>query len=63
MTVPEMAEAVALVDGRAVTEASGSIDIDNVRAYGVAATGVDIISIGRITHSPRALDISLDLVG
>ena len=61
MTVPEMAEAVALVDGRAVTEASGSIDIDNVRA--VAATGVDIISIGRITHSPRALDISLDLVG
>ncbi len=61
MTVAEMAEAVALVGGRALTEASGNIDIDNVRA--VAATGVDIISIGRITHSARALDISLDLVG
>ena len=60
MTVTEMAEAVALVDGRALTEASGNIDIDNVRA--VATTGVDIISIGRITHSARALDISLDLV-
>ena len=60
MTVPEMAEAVALVNGRAITEASGNIDIDNVRE--VAATGVDLISIGRITHSPKALDISLDLV-
>ena len=60
MTVEQMAEAVALVDGRALTEASGNIDIDNARA--VAATGVDIISIGRITHSARALDISLDLV-
>ena len=61
MTVEQMAEAVALVDGRALTEASGNIGIDNVRA--VAATGVDVISIGRITHSARALDISLDLAG
>ena len=60
MTVTEMAEAVALAGGRAVTEASGNIDLGNVRA--VAATGVDIISIGRITHSASALDISLDLV-
>lgn len=59
MTVAEMTEAVALVDGRALTEASGNIGIENVRA--VAATGVDIISIGRITHSASALDISLDL--
>ena len=59
MTVAEMAEAVALVDGRALTEASGNISLENVRE--VAATGVDIISIGRITHSARALDISLDL--
>ena len=61
MTVAEMAEAVALVDGRSVTEASGNISLENVRE--VAATGVDLISIGRLTHSPRALDISLDLVG
>ena len=61
MTVAEMAEAVALVDGRAVTEASGNISLENVRE--VASTGVDLISIGRLTHSPRALDISLDLVG
>ena len=61
MTVAEMAEAVAVVDGRALTEASGNISLENVRE--VAATGVDIISIGRITHSARALDISLDLVG
>ena len=60
MTVAEMAEAVALIGGRAVTEASGNISLENVRA--VAATGVDLISIGRLTHSPRALDISLDLV-
>ena len=61
MTVAEMAEAVALVDGRALTEASGNIGLESVRA--VAETGVDIISIGRITHSARALDISLDLAG
>ena len=60
MTAAEMAEAVALVSGRALTEASGNISLENVRE--VAATGVDIISIGRITHSARALDISLDLV-
>ena len=59
MTVDEMAEAVALVAGRALTEASGNISLENVR--GVAATGVDLISVGRLTHSPRALDISLDL--
>ena len=61
MSAAEMAEAVALVDSRALTEASGNISLENVRE--VAATGVDIISVGRITHSARALDISLDLVG
>ena len=60
MTVAEMAEAVALVDGRALTEASGNVSLESVRE--VAATGVDLISIGRLTHSARALDISLDLV-
>jgi nicotinate-nucleotide pyrophosphorylase (carboxylating) len=50
---------VKLVDGRAVLEASGGIDMDTVRA--VAETGVDLISVGALTHSPTALDLSLDL--
>ena len=60
MGLQEMAEAVELARGKAVTEASGRIDIETVGA--VAATGVDLISIGALTHSVRALDISLDLV-
>jgi nicotinate-nucleotide pyrophosphorylase (carboxylating) len=52
-----MKEAVALVNGRCETEASGGITIDNVRAY--AETGVDFISIGALTHSVKSLDISL----
>jgi nicotinate-nucleotide pyrophosphorylase (carboxylating) len=54
-----MAEAVEMACGRAVTEASGNINLQNVRK--VAATGVDLISVGALTHSARALDISLDL--
>jgi nicotinate-nucleotide pyrophosphorylase len=52
-----MAEAVRIVDGRAVTEASGNMGEKNLAD--VAATGVDIISIGALTHSVKALDISL----
>ncbi len=52
-------QAVALVGGRALTEASGRITLENVRA--VALTGVDIISVGALTHSAPALDISLEL--
>jgi nicotinate-nucleotide pyrophosphorylase (carboxylating) len=48
---------VELVDGRAELEASGGITLDNVRA--VAETGVDFISIGALTHSAPALDVSL----
>lgn len=59
MPVPLMREAVALIGGRAVVEASGGITLDTVRA--VAETGVNLISIGGLTHSPKALDISLDL--
>jgi nicotinate-nucleotide pyrophosphorylase (carboxylating) len=51
-------EAVALVDGRIVTEASGNISRDTVAA--VAATGVDYISSGALTHSYRTIDIGLD---
>ncbi|OPY57604.1 MAG: putative nicotinate-nucleotide pyrophosphorylase (carboxylating) [Pelotomaculum sp. PtaU1.Bin035] len=54
-----MSEAVALVAGRALTEASGGITAENIRP--VAAAGVDLISVGELTHSVKSLDISLDL--
>ena len=53
-------EAVALVAGRAVTEASGGITPENAAA--VAASGVDVISLGWLTHSVPALDVALDIV-
>lgn len=59
MSVDLMAQAMAIIGGRAVVEASGGIAYDTVRA--VAETGVDLISIGGLTHSVAALDISLDL--
>jgi nicotinate-nucleotide pyrophosphorylase (carboxylating) len=59
MTPPELREAVRLVDGRAKTEASGGVTLDNVRA--VAQTGVDFISIGALTHSARSLDVSMEV--
>lgn len=52
-------EAVRLVAGRALTEASGGITLETVRA--VAEAGVDLISVGALTHSAPALDISLEL--
>lgn len=60
MTPAEMSEAVKIVNGRALLEASGGIDESNVAE--VAATGVDLISIGALTHSVKALDISLEVV-
>jgi nicotinate-nucleotide pyrophosphorylase (carboxylating) len=60
MVVDKMRVAVKLINKRAVIEASGGINLDNVRA--VAQTGVDIISIGALTHSARALDISLNIL-
>jgi nicotinate-nucleotide pyrophosphorylase (carboxylating) len=57
MTPDELREAVQLVDGRAELEASGGITLDNVRK--VAETGVDYISVGALTHSAPALDVSL----
>ena len=59
MPVDTMRQAMEIVAGRAVVEASGGIDLETVRA--VAETGVDLISIGALTHSAKALDISLDL--
>lgn len=58
MSPPMMKDAVALIAGRAVVEASGSITLDTVAA--VAETGVDIISVGWITHSAPCLDVGLD---
>jgi len=57
MNEPAMAEAVKYIDGRALVEASGDVTEERIRA--IAETGVDIISIGRVTHSVKALDISL----
>jgi len=59
MDLQDMRQAVRLVKGRAIIEASGGITLDRVRA--VAKTGVDLISIGALTHSAKALDISLEL--
>lgn len=59
MDVPMMREAVQLINGKALTEASGGIRIENIK--GIAETGVDLISVGAITHSVAALDISMDL--
>jgi nicotinate-nucleotide pyrophosphorylase (carboxylating) len=59
MNLEDMRKAVKSIRGRALIEASGGITLDNVRA--VAETGVDFISIGALTHSARALDISLEL--
>jgi nicotinate-nucleotide pyrophosphorylase (carboxylating) len=59
MSIAEMAEAVRRCQGRALTEASGGITPENVAE--VAATGVDLISLGALTHSAPSLDISLEL--
>lgn len=59
MSVDEMTECVKIADGKAILEASGNINIDTVAA--VAKTGVDIISVGAITHSVKAFDISLKI--
>lgn len=59
MTPDRMREAVALIDGRAQTEASGGITEANVKA--IAAAGVDFASSGALTHSVKGLDISLEL--
>ena len=59
MNLEEMRQAVQLAQGRALIEASGGITLDSVRA--VADTGVDLISVGALTHSAKALDISLEL--
>ena len=58
MGLADLRQAVRLVDGRAVTEASGGVKLDTVRA--IAETGVNWISVGALTHSAPALDLALD---
>lgn len=59
MDIPAMKEAVEKINGRALVEASGNMGDRDLRA--VAETGVDIISVGALTHSVKAMDISLKL--
>jgi nicotinate-nucleotide pyrophosphorylase (carboxylating) len=61
MSLKQMREAVRMTDGKTFLEASGNVSLDNVAK--VAATGVDIISVGKLTHSVRALDISFLIKG
>lgn len=60
MDINTMKDAIRLIDGKALVEASGGINLNNVRQ--VAETGVDFISIGAITHSARSMDISMEIV-
>ncbi len=60
MDLEDMRRVAGVAQGRALTEASGGITLDNIRA--VAETGVDFISVGAITHSAPALDMSLEVV-
>lgn len=58
-SIDDLRTAVALIGDRATVEASGGVTLDTVRA--IAATGVDVISVGALTHSARALDLGLDV--
>ncbi|WP_028583925.1 carboxylating nicotinate-nucleotide diphosphorylase [Desulfogranum mediterraneum] len=58
MDLATMKEAVAMIQGRATVEASGGVSLETVR--GIAETGVDIISVGGLTHSATACDIGMD---
>ncbi|HSK65234.1 MAG TPA: carboxylating nicotinate-nucleotide diphosphorylase [Pyrinomonadaceae bacterium] len=60
MSFELMREAVEITDGRAKLEASGNVSLENVLE--VARTGVDYISVGALTHSPRVFDVSLEFV-
>jgi len=59
MSIQQINEAIKIIDGRAIIEASGNVSLETVRD--IAKTGVDIISVGKITHSAPAVDIGLDI--
>ena len=57
--IDEMKKAVSLIGGKSLVEASGGINVNTIKA--IAETGVDFISVGALTHSVKALDISLEI--
>jgi nicotinate-nucleotide pyrophosphorylase (carboxylating) len=59
-SIDDLRAAVTQIDGRVLTEASGGVTLD--RIHEIAATGVDIISVGALTHSVRSLDLGLDIL-
>ena len=59
MSIDQLREAVAITDGRVKLEASGGVSLETVRA--IAETGVDFVSVGALTHSAPALDISMEV--
>jgi nicotinate-nucleotide pyrophosphorylase (carboxylating) len=60
MNLTELRQAVKINEGRLFLEASGGITLDTIHA--VAATGVNAISVGALTHSSKAVDLSLDVL-
>jgi len=60
MSIKQIIEAISIIDNRAIIEASGNVSLETVAD--IAKTGVDMISIGRITHSAPSVDIGLDIV-
>lgn len=60
MDINTMRDAIKMIDGKALIEASGGVNLGNVRQ--IAETGVDFISVGAITHSARAMDISMEII-
>ncbi|MCJ2542398.1 carboxylating nicotinate-nucleotide diphosphorylase [Thermostichus vulcanus] len=60
MSTEEMRQAVQMTEGRVPLEASGGVSLDNVRQ--IAATGVDFISVGALTHSAKAIDMHLEVL-
>jgi nicotinate-nucleotide pyrophosphorylase (carboxylating) len=61
MEIDQIRKAVALIDGKAVIEVSGNVT--DVRLARLALTGVDIISVGALTHSARCVDLSMRITG
>jgi nicotinate-nucleotide pyrophosphorylase (carboxylating) len=59
MKPDQLRAAVQIIDGRAIAEASGGVNLDTVRA--IAESGVNLISVGALTHSVRSLDVGLDI--
>jgi nicotinate-nucleotide pyrophosphorylase (carboxylating) len=60
MSLEDLREAVAMIGGRMIAEASGGVTLESIAA--IAETGVDLISVGALTHSARVMDLGLDVV-